>query len=216
MNNSLLKSRSTVGVLLAAGSGKRYADIRPNEHKLLALLPTGKTVLQTSATTLGSVVDQLIIVVGPHREIITALPHTKNNHIVKTDSANLGMGASLALAAQYLKLSHPSTADYLLIALADMPWIQVTTYQKILTSLLKYSIVAPTFHNKRGHPVGFRASLLPELAQLQGDQGARSILHKYGCRHVPVSDPAVLLDIDTPSDITDYYSNNKKAFSPNL
>jgi CTP:molybdopterin cytidylyltransferase MocA len=51
-----------------------------------------------------------------------------------------------------------------------------------------------------GHPVLFPADLLPELAALTGDTGARSVLARHGPRvHlVPLSGARALTDLDTP------------------
>ena len=48
---------------------------------------------------------------------------------------------------------------------------------------------------------GFRADLLPRLALLSADEGARRLLGQPGLRLVEVEDPGVLLDIDTPADL---------------
>jgi molybdenum cofactor cytidylyltransferase len=49
--------------------------------------------------------------------------------------------------------------------------------------------------------VGFRGDLLAQLAALSGDEGARRLLKGPGLQLVPVDDPGVLRDVDTPADL---------------
>jgi molybdenum cofactor cytidylyltransferase len=49
--------------------------------------------------------------------------------------------------------------------------------------------------------VVFPVDLFDELAQLQGDRGARTLLSRHPGRVVGVSMPSAALDIDTPADI---------------
>lgn len=54
-----------------------------------------------------------------------------------------------------------------------------------------------------GHPVGFSAVLLPELAALHGDAGARRVVaaHAQSVVRVPVTDSGVLADVDRPDQL---------------
>jgi molybdenum cofactor cytidylyltransferase len=64
-------------------------------------------------------------------------------------------------------------------------------------------MAAPYFRTRRGHPVGIAAKFRPELEALQGDEGARKVLaaHEKSLLKIPVGDPGVLRDIDTPGDL---------------
>ena len=109
------------------------------------------------------------------------------------DAASDGMGSSLACGvAACLKV------DGWLIAMADMPWIQPATINQIALALREgRSLVAPRFEDQRGHPVGFHHRLGAELIKLHGDKGARAIVEQHA-----TDDPGVLLDVDTPADLT--------------
>ena len=63
-------------------------------------------------------------------------------------------------------------------------------------------LVTPVFDGRRGHPVIFHHSLFPELLQEPLPEGARSVARRYlhDRMDVPVEDPGILADIDTPSD----------------
>jgi molybdenum cofactor cytidylyltransferase len=109
------------------------------------------------------------------------------------------MGASLACAVRAA-----GAADAYLVALADMPFIRASSIAAVRDELLKGSpLAAPYFRAHRGHPVGISSRFRDELSRLQGDEGARTLLASRAAEivKVPVGDPAVLRDIDTPGDL---------------
>jgi molybdenum cofactor cytidylyltransferase len=54
---------------------------------------------------------------------------------------------------------------------------------------------------RRGNPVGFGRVHLAALLALRGDQGARRLLQTCPITEVPVADPGIFHDIDTPADL---------------
>lgn len=106
------------------------------------------------------------------------------------------MGHSLAAAIA----AAPSEAGWL-IALADMPEIDLATIRAVSAALASGApMCAPFFRGRRGHPVGFGAQFGPALEALHGDEGARSILRANDdvLRRIDVADPGVLIDINVP------------------
>ena len=87
-----------------------------------------------------------------------------------------------------------------LIGLGDMPYISSATYLVLQQALLSQDIVIPVMEGRRGNPVGFCKRFYDEIMQLQGDQGARSLLEKYAeeCFEMEVKDNGIFRDIDTP------------------
>ncbi|RSF02513.1 nucleotidyltransferase family protein [Achromobacter aegrifaciens] len=189
-----------VGILLAAGRGSRYAAPRPGADKLLAPRPQGARVAAASARTLRAAVDMVVAVVRPGSAALAGLLRAEDCVVLETDRAEEGMGASLAAAAQYLQ-GLPGTPATVLVALADMPWIQRASLASVLEALRDAPMAAPSYQGQRGHPVGFRGDLLAQLAALRGDEGARRLLKGPGLQLVPVDDPGVLRDVDTPADL---------------
>jgi molybdenum cofactor cytidylyltransferase len=63
-------------------------------------------------------------------------------------------------------------------------------------------IVMPTYGGVPANPVLFSADLVPELAAVQGDEGARSVVkrHRDRVEHVAVCDGPPPLDVDTEAD----------------
>jgi molybdenum cofactor cytidylyltransferase len=49
--------------------------------------------------------------------------------------------------------------------------------------------------------VAFSRRHLPQLLALHGDEGARSIVKQHAVVEVPVHDPGIFRDIDSPADL---------------
>ena len=123
--------------------------------------------------------------------------------VVVCGNAAEGMGASLACGVRAANAA--GGADAYLVALADMPFIRSSTIAAVRDALAAGApLVAPFFRARRGHPVGIAAKFNKELEALQGDEGARKIIaaHEESLRKIPVGDPGVLRDIDTPGDLS--------------
>ncbi len=183
------------GILLAAGSGRRFGS-----DKLIQTLHNGQAVAVQSYINLLQATDQALVVVKPDNQIlINQLQSTYANIVVCLD-AEFGMGNSLACA-----IRASVDADGWVIALADMPWIKTATIKQVSNALrTKTAIVAPCWQGQRGHPVGFSKIFGSELAQLQGDSGAKSLLqtHSQQLKLIDCNDPGVLQDIDHPIDLS--------------
>ena len=182
-----------VGLLLAAGSAKRFGS-----DKLRHALPHGVAIAVQAARHLKSQVDVVAVVRPGSAELAQAL-QGEGCKVVICDNAAEGMGASLACA-----VLAAGRADAYLVALADMPFIRPSSIAAVRDALLKGAALAvPYFRARRGHPVGISSRFSDRLAQLRGDEGAKRLLAEHASEivKIPVGDPAVLRDIDTPGDL---------------
>ena len=182
------------GVLLAAGRGERFGG-----DKLNARLPDGRTVAVAAAETMVASLPRVLAVTRPGDESLVITLEAAGCHVVVCDRADEGMGASLACG-----VAASRAATGWVIALADMPAIRTATVAAIAATLADGAhLAAPTYHGRRGHPVGFAGRFGPELAALGGDEGARRILagHQTELECVAVEDTGILYDIDTPGDL---------------
>lgn len=200
-----------VGVLLAAGHGRRYAAAAPGQDKLLVLLGDGTPVAVACARALRQATARTIAVLRADQTALRALLESEGCEIVVVKADANGMGDSLATAARHLMqeaqsvqdvqtLDHP-TESACLIALADMPWLRADTCLQVAAATRRHRIVAPTWQGRRGHPVAFARDLWPELASLSGDVGARSVLMRHPVHELALDDPGVLADVDAPGDL---------------
>jgi molybdenum cofactor cytidylyltransferase len=182
------------GILLAAGEGTRFGG-----DKLLFPLADGTPVGVQAARNLLDGVDHCIAVVRLSDRRLADLLEEEGLRVVFCPDAQAGMGTSLAFgvsASQY--------ANGWLIALADMPFIRSDTICGVAGLLRAGALIAaPQHQGRRGHPVGFAHGYFHDLAQLNGDQGARALLaaHAGQIQVLDCEDPGIFTDIDTPTDL---------------
>lgn len=205
-----------VGILLAAGRGRRF-DPTGRRNKLMQLLPDQTPVALQSLRTLRQAVDTVVAVVAPGALKVQALLQNEGVPVVVCETADSGMAESLKAALQASLALGPGSATAAgahaapatrhslagwVVALADMPFVQADTPRALAAAVRGGARVAvPVFNGKRGNPVAFSRFCLPDLMALSGDAGARGLLGAPDVLRIPVSDPGVLRDIDTPGDL---------------
>lgn len=191
-----------VGILLAAGFSLRFGST----NKLLQCLPDGRPIALASAENLIKAIPVSIAVLRPKNKDLTELLINAGLNIVFCTEDNQEMADSLATGIRF-SVNFEAANDGFVIALADMPYIQTETIVAVANKVADgASIVIPTYQNQRGHPVGFSAKFRSELENLQGDEGARSIIKRYTdeVELLPTDDAGILVDIDTPNDLSAY------------
>jgi molybdenum cofactor cytidylyltransferase len=180
-----------VGVLLAAGSASRFGS-----DKLRHVLPHGVPIAVQALRNLAGVTGEVLAVVKRGDESLFA---AESCRIVVCEDAADGMGASLACGAR----AAGPRAGYM-VALADMPFVRPSSIAAVRAALEAGApVAAPYFRTRRGHPVGFAREFHDALAALRGDEGARRLLEESAARlvKIPIGDPGVIRDIDTPGDL---------------
>ena len=209
---------SAVGVLLAAGRGRRF-DPSGVQDKLLQALPNGTgagvgagaavvagvgasacagdLVVVASARILLSVLPRVVAVVRPGDARVGAVLTALGCDVTVCPDADSGMAASLVHAIRTTR-----DAAAWMVALGDMPHVQAGTLRALLAAIKAGAdIAAPAYLGRRGNPVAFSRTHLSLLLALQGDQGARSILKTHPVTEVAVADIGVVQDIDTRADL---------------
>lgn len=184
-------SHDITGVLLAAGAGRRFGS-----NKLLHRLDNGLPLVVASARQLKAALSRPIAVVGDPDGEVAGLLREEGLGIVVNPRAAEGMGTSIARGVA----ASPAAQGWV-IALADMPFIPVTVIRQVVEGLAAGgSVIAPVYHDRRGHPVGFSARHAGSLMRLAGDAGARGIIrdNRDSLVLIEVEDAGVVLDIDTP------------------
>ena len=185
------------GILLAAGSGRRF-DPSGTRNKLLTLIAGEVPVVVAAATAMQSVLPHVIAVVPDGSGAVAAALRALGLDLVTCADASGGMAASLVQALRHA----PADTDAWVIALGDMPYVQAATIAALCDAVRQgASIAAPVQGGRRGNPVAFHKVYLNQLLALQGDRGARAILDENDVTEVAVSDPGIFHDIDTPADL---------------
>ncbi len=183
-------------VLLAAGLGSRFVA----GDKLLHPY-RGRPVLEwaLSALTTVSFADR-VIVIGPDDDEKRALAHRHAVRAIVNPAPLDGMGPSLALGIAALA----PDLDGALVCLGDMPGLSSAVFEAVMQAFAAGSpatIVVPSYHGQRGHPVLFGREHFAALMTLRGDQGAREILKTANVVTLALDDPGIIRDIDTVADL---------------
>ncbi len=180
-------------IVLAAGRGTRFGD----EPKLLALLDGKPLVRHVAEAAAGTSVDPVLVVTG-HRaaEVEAALAGLSLQFIRNPGYAD---GLSTSLKTGFAAL--PPGAQAAVVLLGDMPLVGVSLIEALVEAWLatRPAAVVPVHEGRRGNPVLLSRSLAPEIDGLSGDVGAGLVLRRRSdVLELPVDDPAVLQDVDTP------------------
>lgn len=201
------------GVLLAAGSSKRFGA-----DKRLQALASGRGIAQTTLEhwlaackpgPVGFALTGIYVVTRPQDALAAHLntwlrgQATLPCTLLSSVDADQGMGHTLANAVQQM----PPGA--VIIGLADMPWVQPDTLQRLAANLhaaaSPCAIVQPEYAGQPGNPLGFGAGQRMALGQATGDAGARKLVQAARrdglVTGVAVDDAGILQDIDTPTDL---------------
>lgn len=167
---------SPIVIVLASGRGERFVAAGGTGSKLRALL-AGKPVLER---TLDAVRASGL---AWHVE----------------GAGHPGMGDSIAAAVRATR-----DAPGWLILPGDLPLVRAATLRAVAAALDgRVNAVQPNYQGERGHPVGFAAGCGPQLAALEGNLGASSVLRSMraidSVADLAVDDAGVVTDIDTPA-----------------
>ena len=182
-------------LILAAGKASRFGG-----DKRRALFESRKTLLEKTISQFQPLGLKLVVCLSADDkdDSLEAMLHGNAIECVRCARAKEGMGSTLAESVNAV-----GDVAGVVVALADMPGLRSQTVSLLLTHADSEHIVCPVFDGQRGHPVVFGKGYLPLLKLLSGDRGANQLLREYAqnCISVPVNDPGVLLDVDTPADL---------------
>lgn len=184
-----------VGLIMAAGHSTRFGS-----DKRSATLADGQTLLQATTAMAQPLFHETYVVIraGDSAAALDLNPEA----IIRAPETPIGLGTSIGAAFRHL-LAHSHRATAAAVLLADMPWIKPDAFATLMPNATENTIVRPVYDGNAGHPVIFGREFWPELAELHGDMGARTIIKKHhdACRLIPVADVGVLRDVDRPDDL---------------
>ncbi len=199
---------SVAAIILAAGSSSRMGGGR---HKLLLPLADRPVLAHVLDAVLASVARPIILVLGHHAEAVRSrvasyltqpdLIVVENPDYLQGMSTSMRVGIQTLLARQSAGTEDTPASTGTLILLGDQPLItaQIINTLIVTQQATRKRIVAPLYEGKRGNPTLFAASLLPELLEVSGDEGGRSVLtnHKDELATVEVGNAMTNYDVDT-------------------
>jgi len=158
-------------------------------HKLLLPLADRPVLAHVIEATLASQARPIVVVLGHQAsEVRTqlaawladpAITVIENPAYLQGMSTSMRVGIQTLISFDYTKSERH--VDSALIILGDQPLI---TSQIIDALILAHQtgskgIVAPLYNGQRGSPVLFRAAFFPELLEVSGDEGGRTVLQRH-------------------------------------
>ncbi|GHF25294.1 4-diphosphocytidyl-2C-methyl-D-erythritol kinase [Kordiimonas sediminis] len=192
---------NTAAIILAAGQSSRAQG----RNKLLGKIGSETVIRKTTDLYKAIVTSTPIIVLGHDADHIIQTVGNNGIRTIHNPDHTSGMASSIRAGIQAI----PDTAELVFIALGDMPFVHKETIQQLITAAQDNpddGIFIPTLGKKRGNPVLWRRPILSLFENLAGDTGGRQIIHanEHLVREVPVHDPAILIDLDTPERLDEY------------
>jgi molybdenum cofactor cytidylyltransferase len=186
-------------IILAAGQSRRMG--RPK-----LLLPWGSmTVLQSVMAAFQKAgLEDILVITGAQHEAVERLVGSLAQAVYNPDFAAGEMLSSIqgGLAARM------NSSDAAIIALGDQPQVQAETIERILQAADEGAsgLVVPSHDNHRGHPWFVRRDYWEEIIGMRAPASMRDFfqLHQAEIKYVPIDNPSILADIDTPEDYLKY------------
>ena len=199
---------SIAAIILAAGSSSRMGAGR---HKLLLPLGEKPVLAHVITAVLASQARPIVLVLGHQAEQVrtqiaafTPLPALIT---IENPDYQQGMSTSLRAGLQTLIQSQNTQEQAFhslagtIILLGDQPLMTASIIDALIACKkdTEKPIVAPLYNGRRGNPVLFASSLFPELMEVQGDEGARSVIerHQSAVATIELNNAMASYDVDT-------------------
>lgn len=183
-----MQAKDVAIVLLAAGNARRFGA-----DKLMADFE-GAPLGARAAHELVSIAASAHFAVCQPDALIAAHYQRLGFDIVENPNPGIGLSGSLHLAVE---AALRTDAQALLIALADMPFVQATHVEALMAACT-VNVVASFDGHQPMPPAIFPRSHWPDLLATVGDAGARHILAGAEKLTAPAG---TLCDIDTADDL---------------
>jgi molybdenum cofactor cytidylyltransferase len=192
-------------LILAAGASTRLGQ--PKQLVQLGGRPALHIVVSNAVALAGHAVT---VVLGANaRDLTHMLAHSPVSSVVNRQWEE-GMSSSIRVGLAAL----PPSCEAVLVLLGDQLAVTADDLKRLASAWNgEEGVIAASLYDQHlGVPAIFPRICFPELAQLRGDQGARSILERNQYRVARVPMPNAAVDLDTPEQLAQLQQrfNNKQ------
>jgi molybdenum cofactor cytidylyltransferase len=184
-------------IIPAAGLSTRMGG-----HVPKPLLPwgAGTVVEHVVSTLLAAGIGDVVVVTGHRREALEAVLAPYPVRCVFNPA--YASGEMLSSLQAGLHAVAPGSSGVLL-ALADQPHVEAEIVAQVLHAFDASNgraIVAPSYRQRRGHPILLPRWLWQDILDLPPGDTLRSVINRHAAaiRYLLVDTPTVLADMDTP------------------
>ncbi len=206
------RAPSFCGVILAAGESSRMGRDK-------ALLPwpplaagsapgsmTTDTFLSSAIRLFFSHVDVVLVVAGKNEAALAPVVYANGASLVVNPDPERGQFSSLQVGLQEVL---NRGRDAAMVTLVDRPPVQAETIAALeaafglaLSKTRKKWAVIPEYRGKHGHPILLGREMLEAFLKAPEISNARDVEHAHQSEieYLPVDDPLVALNVDTPEE----------------
>jgi molybdenum cofactor cytidylyltransferase len=194
----MARAPSLAGVILAAGESSRMGRDK-------ALLPwRGETFLTAAIDSLRMSTELIVVVAGSNADVLRPVVDAAGVFLVVNPAPERGQFSSLQVGLQEVL---NRGRDAAMITLVDRPPLRRQTVAELRAAFDiaitqgKWAVV-PEHDGKHGHPIVVAREMITAFLTAPVETTARDVEHAHESRiqYVPVDDPLVIANIDTPAD----------------
>ncbi len=198
---------NVVGVILAAGASRRFAEQPPpSGHeslpRLKQLLPFGgeSLVRRVSLSAAASKLSSVLVVIGFDAEAVRNEISDLPVEIVENPDWQAGQSTSVRAGLS----SIDPGAEAAIFLPCDQPFLSAETIDRLIEARAERgtSILIAAFEGRQGAPVLISREFFEQMSTLQGDEGGRQMfwMHTDSLGMVELDSALPLEDIDTFDD----------------
>lgn len=206
------RAASFGGLILAAGESSRMGT----DKALLPWPPApegrphSETFLSAAIEALSLSTDFVVVVAGKNEAALAPVVYASGAALVVNPDPSLGQFSSLQIG---LREVLNRGRDAAIITLVDRPPAQSVTVRTLREAFEAASTniwtVVPEYSGKHGHPYVAGREMIERFLREPATGNARDVEHRHQkhIQYVPVADPFVAMNINTPEDYSALTTN---------
>ena len=182
-------------VILAAGASRRLG-----QAKQLLAFKDSNLLGHTINVCLESGVGEVHVILGAYyKGIYKEIEHFPVQ-VHEFENWSVGMGASIAFATQLFK---DTKVDGLIFCVGDQVHLEASILKNIQKEIKEKSalIIRSQYQKGFGPPTYFDKRFFSELMDLNGEEGAKTLIKKHIEKVSTLDFPLGMIDVDTPEDL---------------
>jgi molybdenum cofactor cytidylyltransferase len=163
----------------------------------------GETFVSAAIRALSPFTDQVIVVAGNNESALAPVVYAAGGSLVRNPSPELGQFSSLRVGLrEVLNLGR----DGAMITLVDRPPASSFTLETLRaafqTAPSEVWAVVPEYSGRHGHPFLAGREMIEAFLRAPATSTARDVEHQHSnhISYVPVDDPRVAMNVNTPED----------------